>query len=137
LSSFSFLFLHSIPLLFVIVLSCVHFEPEKEICIWLNFIHNQHLSETWIYERRSRLWFIFLCNLLVTLFETNILSLCLVFFYRWCSLPSWILLLYFKGKDLISFMNIVFSDTFIYSVKKHNLFKSIILTREDLTMVVQ
>jgi hypothetical protein len=64
------------------------------------------LSETWILKKRLRLWFISLCNLLVTLFKTNILYLHLVFFYRWGSLPSWILLLCFKGKDLISFMNL-------------------------------
>jgi hypothetical protein len=85
-------------------LCCIDFEPEKRICIWLNSIHNKHLSETWIYEKRLRLWFISQCNLLVTLFETNILSSCLVLFYRWGSLHSWILLLCFKGKNLISFI---------------------------------
>jgi hypothetical protein len=34
----------------------------------INSIHNKHLSETWTYEKRLRLWFISQCNLLVTLF---------------------------------------------------------------------
>jgi hypothetical protein len=33
--------------------------------------------------------------------------------YRWGSIPSWILLLCFKGKDLFSFMNVVFSFKFL------------------------
>jgi hypothetical protein len=35
-------------------LSCVVYvvyEPEKEKCIWLNSIYNQHLSETKLYEK--------------------------------------------------------------------------------------
>jgi hypothetical protein len=56
------------------------------------------------YMKRFRLWFISICNLLVTLFGI---------FYRWGSIPSWILLLCFKGKDLFSFMNVVFSITFL------------------------
>jgi hypothetical protein len=51
-------------------------------------------------------------------FETYILSLCLVIFYRWGSLHSSILLLCFKGKDLMSFMNIVFST--ILKLLTHN-----------------
>jgi hypothetical protein len=96
-------------------LFCIDFEPENGKCIWLDSIHNQ--SETWVYEKRLRLWIVSLCNLLVTL-ETYILSLCLVIFYRWGSLHSSILLLCFKGKDLMSFMNIVFST--IHKSLTHN-----------------
>jgi hypothetical protein len=39
-------------------------------------------------------------------------------FYRWCSIPTWILLLCFKGKDFFSFMNVVFS--IILKLLTHN-----------------
>ena len=110
------------------MLSCVVYvvyEPEKEKCIWLNSIYNQHLSETKLYEKRLRLRFISLCNLLLTLFETYILLWSFIYvchyiwsFYRWCSIPTWILLLCFKGKDFFSFMNVVFS--IILKLLTHN-----------------
>jgi hypothetical protein len=124
LCSFSFFFsplsclqnwTNNLHFLFATVFVLHDFEPENRKCIWLDSIHNQ--SETWIYEKRLRLCIVSLCNLLVTL-ETYILSLCLVIFYRWGSLHSSILLLCFKGKDLMSFMNIVFST--ILKLLTHN-----------------